>query len=74
MFSNKIFLCLILFLKYNFLTIHKIGGVALKDCQIKIHDRDWINIKDCNQINFDGWDGDGYIEEININYNLGDKI
>ena len=73
--SNKIFLFLTLILQYNTFTILNMGGTSLQDCRIKFHDRDWQNIKDCDQTDFDpDWSGGQASSDFNINYNLGDKI
>ena len=48
----------------------------MQDCKIKFHNRDWQIIKDCDQTVFDpSWQGDDASAlDLNINYNLGDKI
>ena len=51
--SNIIIFVSILFLQFNSLTIHHLGGTTLQDCKIKFHDRDWQNLKDCDQTDFD---------------------
>ena len=73
--SNKIFLFLTLIFQFNTFTILNMGGTSLQDCRIKFHDRDWQNIKDCDQTDFDpDWTGGQASSDFNINYNLGDKI
>ena len=73
---NKIIYVFILFSQFSSLTIYKLGGSTLQDCSIKFHDRDWQEIRDCDQTDFDpGWTGDDVSAfDLNINYNLGDKI
>ena len=60
----------------NSFTVLKMGGTTLQDCKIKFHDRDWQIIRDCDQTNFDAsWPRDDVSAlDLNINYNLGDKI
>ena len=73
--SNKIFLFLTLILQFNTFTIRRIIGTSLQDCRVKFHDRDWQDIKDCDQTDFDpGWSGGDVSSDLNIDYNLGDKI
>ena len=73
--SNKIFLFLTLILQFNTFTIRRIIGTSLQDCRVKFHDRDWQDIKDCDQTDFDpDWSGGQASSDFNINYNLGDKI
>ena len=72
--ANIIFICLIT--QLNSFTLFAICGTTLQDCKIKFHDRDWQIIKDCDQTDFDpSWIGDDASAlNLNINYNLGDKI
>ena len=73
--SNKIFLFLTLIFQFNTFTIRRIIGTSLQDCRVKFHDRDWQDIKDCDQTDFDpGWSGGDVSSDLNIDYNLGDKI
>ena len=60
----------------NFFSISTINGTSLKDCQIKIHDRDWAIIDDCDSNNIDEWWSGGVYDEsdLSIDYNLGDRI
>ena len=50
---NKIIYVFILFSQFRSLTIYKLGGTTLQDCSIKFHDRDWQEIRDCDQTDFD---------------------
>lgn len=71
-----ILIFLMLILQFNSFTIHKISGTSLQDCKIKVYDRDWESIANCDQTDFNpDWSGGSVnVEDININYNLGDKI
>ena len=61
--------------QFNTFTIRRIIGTSLQDCRVKFHDRDWQDIKDCDQTDFDpGWSGGDVSSDLNIDYNLGDKI
>ena len=73
---SKIVLLISLISQLNSFTVLKMGGTTLQDCKIKFHDKDWQTIKDCDQTDFDpDWRGDDASAlDLNINYNLGDKI
>ena len=74
--NTKLFLFYILFLQINSLTIHYIGGSSLKDCRIKFHTFPWQEIDNCDKTEFDtGWSGgEASVNNIHIDYNLGDMI
>lgn len=74
--SNLVYILICLIQQMNSFTILKMGGTTLQDCKIKFHDRDWQIIKDCDQTEFDpSWQGDDASAlDLNINYNLADKI
>ena len=58
-----------------FLYIKKIAGTSLKDCQIKIQNKDWFNIDNCDNTTIDEWwSGGTYVTNLSIDYNLGDRI
>ena len=65
---NILFLFSIFIFQSNSFTIHKIGGTSLKDCKIKFHDYDWIDIDDCDRTTFnDSWGGgEVSVENIHI--------
>jgi len=74
--NTTLFLFYILFLQINSLTIHYIGGSSLKDCRIKFHTFPWQEIDNCDKTEFDtGWSGgEASVNNIHIDYNLGDMI
>ena len=73
---NQVYILICLIQQMNFFTVLNMGGTTLQDCKIKFHNRDWQIIKDCDQTVFDpSWQGDDASAlDLNINYNLGDKI
>ena len=75
--ANKlIFLFFILILHSNSFTLIALEGTSLKDCKIKFHNEDWRDIDDCDKTDIDQWWGGGDIKssDLNIDYNLGDKV
>ena len=70
------FLFLILLTKIYSLNIHKIMGDKLKECKIKFHNQDWLDIDDCDKTNFDKSWGGGKKEttDLFIDYKLGEKV
>ena len=71
-----IFLMLISLSEINSLNIYNIVGTSLKECKIKFHNQDWLEIDDCDKTSFDqGWSGDNRgADDLFIDYNLGDKV
>lgn len=74
--NKQIFLFCILILQSNSFTLIALEGTSLKDCKIKFHNEDWRDIDDCDKTDIDQWweGGDIKSSDLNIDYNLGDKV
>ena len=74
--NNIIFLFCIFIFQSNSFTIRYMGGSSIKNCKIKFHNYEWFDIDDCDRTQFNtGWGGgESSINNIHIDYNLGDII